>query len=201
MNINNPTTFSAPDLTYTTSNASGTAGALRADDSIAIFSATVPETIAYGQSAGAGDDAFASRLDHVHGMAASDATPQATQAEAEAETNVSKYIPPDLLRYSPGVAKAWCRIAQNGTIVGSNSYPNSYNITSTSTSGTGDYTCTWADDFSQTVYAVETTCADAGPNNSAVGSFAVGSVQIITVVSNTGTQTILSNCVVAYGDQ
>ena len=73
MNINNPTTFSSPDLTYTTSNSSGSAGALRADDSIAIFSASNPETIAYGQSAAAGDDAFASRLDHVHGMAASTA--------------------------------------------------------------------------------------------------------------------------------
>ena len=64
MNINNPTTFSAPDLTYTTSNSSGSAGALRADDSIAIFSTNAPSAIA--SAAATGDDAFAARLDHIH---------------------------------------------------------------------------------------------------------------------------------------
>ena len=70
MNINNPTTFATPDLTFSTSNSSGTSGALRADDSLAIFSSTVPETISYGQSAATGDNPFGSREDHVHGMAA-----------------------------------------------------------------------------------------------------------------------------------
>jgi len=75
VNINNPTTFSAPDLTYSTSNSSGTSGALRADDTLAIFSTQVPTTIAYSATAATGDNAFGSREDHVHGMFASAAAP------------------------------------------------------------------------------------------------------------------------------
>ena len=70
MNINNPTTFSTPDLTLSTTNSSGVAGALRADDTILVYDATVPTTIAYGASASAGDTATAARRNHSHGMAA-----------------------------------------------------------------------------------------------------------------------------------
>ncbi len=70
MNINNPTTFSTPNLTLSTSNSSGTAGALRADDTILVYDATVPTTIAYGASAAAGDTATAAHRNHNHGMAA-----------------------------------------------------------------------------------------------------------------------------------
>jgi len=101
----------------------------------------------------------------------------------------------------PGVAKAWCRVAQNGSTVGSTSYPDSYNIASTTSNGTGDFGVVWDIDFSQTVYPVLSNTADAGAYNSSAGTFAVGSVQIYTVVTNTGTATNLSNSVVAYGDQ
>lgn len=68
MNITNPTTFSTPALVYSTSNSSGSAGALRADDTLAIFSSTVPTTISTAaESASTGDNAFGSREDHVHG--------------------------------------------------------------------------------------------------------------------------------------
>ncbi len=96
MNINNPTTFSTPDLTLSTSNSSGTAGALRADDTIAIwatpgvslgttaaigdaatgirsnstivgFDASVPGNIALSTAAATGSAAVASRRDHTHG--------------------------------------------------------------------------------------------------------------------------------------
>ena len=70
MNINNPTTFSTPDLTLSTSNSSGTAGALRADDTILVYDTSVPTTIAYGASAAAGSAAVSARRDHTHGMAA-----------------------------------------------------------------------------------------------------------------------------------
>ena len=67
MNINNPTTFATPSLTYSTSNSSGTAGALRADDTIAVFDAPVPGTITPAASAATGSAAIAARRDHVHG--------------------------------------------------------------------------------------------------------------------------------------
>ena len=64
MIINNPTTFSTPDLTLSTSNSSGTAGALRADDTILVYDTTVPEPIG---TASAGDTATSARRNHVHG--------------------------------------------------------------------------------------------------------------------------------------
>jgi hypothetical protein len=73
MQINNPTTFSTPDLTLTTSNSSGTAGALRADDSILVYDTTLPDAITYGQSGSTGSAATSARRDHAHQMAASTA--------------------------------------------------------------------------------------------------------------------------------
>ena len=64
VNINNPTTFSVPDLTFTTSNSSGTAGAIRADDSIAVFDGTTPAAVS--TTAATGSAAVAARRDHVH---------------------------------------------------------------------------------------------------------------------------------------
>ena len=65
MNINNPTTFSTPDLTLSTSNSSGTAGALRADDTILVYDTTNPANVTLG-SAATGSAAVAARRDHVH---------------------------------------------------------------------------------------------------------------------------------------
>ena len=70
MNISNPTSFSTPDLTLSTSNSSGTSGALRADDTILVYDATVPTTIGAGDSAATGNSETAARRNHVHGSAA-----------------------------------------------------------------------------------------------------------------------------------
>ena len=70
MNINNPTTFSTPDLTLSTSNSSGSAGALRADDTILVFDSGTPDAITFGQSGAAGSGAIASYRNHAHAMAA-----------------------------------------------------------------------------------------------------------------------------------
>ena len=126
---------------------------------------------------------------------------EATQAEMEAETAGAKFVPPDLVKYSPGVAKAWVRMNQDGSIVGSTSYPNSYNINGTSGDGSGDNTVTWEVDFSQVTYAVVSTTADAGEYNSSAGTFATGSVQIYNVTSSSGSAGAFRNSVVAYGDQ
>jgi hypothetical protein len=71
VNINNPTTFSTPDLTLATSNSSGTAGALRADDTVLVFDATLPDAITFGQSGAAGSGTTASYRNHAHAMVAS----------------------------------------------------------------------------------------------------------------------------------
>ena len=64
MNINNPTTFSTPDLTLSTTNSSGVAGALRADDTLLVYDTTVPEAVS--TTASAGNTATAARRNHVH---------------------------------------------------------------------------------------------------------------------------------------
>ena len=74
MNINNPTTFSTPDLTLSTSNSSGVAGALRADDTILVYDTSLPDAITYGQSGSAGSAATSARRDHAHAMAAAGAS-------------------------------------------------------------------------------------------------------------------------------
>jgi len=70
VNINNPTTFSAPDLTLSTSNSSGSAGALRADDTILVYDNTAVDAITFGQAGSVGSASTASRRDHAHAMAA-----------------------------------------------------------------------------------------------------------------------------------
>ena len=70
MNINNPTTFSVPDLTLGLSNSSGSAGALRADDTILVYDTTLPADVVLG-SANTGSASTAARRDHVHSSAAS----------------------------------------------------------------------------------------------------------------------------------
>jgi len=66
------TSFATPALVYSTSNSSGTGGALRADDTVAIFSTTTPTVSVWGVSSSTGDNAFGSREDHVHGFVAQD---------------------------------------------------------------------------------------------------------------------------------
>lgn len=75
---------------------------------------------------------------------------QANQAAIEAQTNEDTYIPPDMIKYSPGVAKAWASI--NGS---TNGYITSYNFdtgTAITDNGTGDYTLTIDTDLSSANY-------------------------------------------------
>jgi len=64
--------YGTPDLTLTTSNASGSNQvAIRNDASVLVYDATVPEVIAVAAgSSSAGDTAVAARRNHVHGHSA-----------------------------------------------------------------------------------------------------------------------------------
>ena len=79
---------------------------------------------------------------------------QAVQSDIEGETNQDTYIPPDLIKHSPGVAKAWMLFEQNGT----HSILASYNITSVSDSGSvGHSDIVIATDFSSANYCIAGT--------------------------------------------
>lgn len=62
-------TFASPTVTLSATASAGALGTtLRSDCVIAAFDATLPVTLAIGDSAATGDAAFAARRNHVHGM-------------------------------------------------------------------------------------------------------------------------------------
>ena len=69
---------------------------------------------------------------------------EASQAEMKAETAVAKFVPPDLIRHSPGVAKHYVRFdpTDTGTLI------HSYNTASVTDSNVGNWTVLVDDDFS-----------------------------------------------------
>jgi hypothetical protein len=86
--------------------------------------------------------------------AASSGPSQATQSALESETNEDTYAAPDLIKYSPGVAKSWIEFEQDGT----HSILASYNITSVTDGGSsGDSDIVIATDFSSANYAITGT--------------------------------------------
>jgi hypothetical protein len=128
---------------------------------------------------------------------------QATQAEAEAESNVDKYIPPDLIRHSPGVAKAWA-FASGWGGGGGQTIADSFNITSMSDDGTGLTTVTWADDFSTADAYVNGGFSQEGRVISQVSatSQAVGTSQLVVYVTDSGSRTDADPIMImAFGDQ
>ena len=193
MNITNPTTFSSPDLTYTTANSSGTAGALRADDSLAVFSTTAPVAISTSTvSSSTGDNAFASREDHVHGSTAITAAASKTEMESASASNV--FASPGNLIDSPSAAKVWCQITAAGAL----NSPD-LGVASVTDTGTGDRTVVLSTDFSSTVYSV--LAISEGIVFTRVASQEVGSFKIRIVDSDGSTEIDKLNCVAAYGDQ
>lgn len=75
---------------------------------------------------------------------------QATQAAIEAETNENTYIPPDLIKHSPGVAKGWIKFDGQSTVT----IDASYNVNSITDVNVGRYDVYWDTDFSSADYGV-----------------------------------------------
>lgn len=80
----------------------------------------------------------------------------ATQAEQEAGSSTTVYTSPGRQQYHPSAAKVWIRFNGTGTIA----IDASYNVTSITDNGTGDYTVTIATDFSSANYGIALTSAD-----------------------------------------
>ena len=101
---------------------------------------------------------------------------QADQAAIEAETNENTYIPPDLARHIPGVAKAWVMVDADGTMLS-----QYYNMTSVTDTGVGDRTMVWDTDFSTASYAP--SVAKAGDDGYSIdvpaGTMAAGSLRVV----------------------
>ena len=99
---------------------------------------------------------------------------EATQAEVEAESAVVSFVPPDLLRHAPGIAKCWIQIAGDGSATN-----GSYNVASIDDTGTGNWLITIADDFSSDDYSIQITHRGTGDSHVTVGGApAAGSFRI-----------------------
>ena len=86
-------------------------------------------------------------------------------------------------------AKAWANF--NGT--GTPALRNSYNVSSITDNGTGDYTINWDTDFSSTDYAVYTFSRNELDDNyprvlhaNSSGSKAAGSIRVVNATGNAG---------------
>lgn len=102
---------------------------------------------------------------------------QANQAAIEAETNENTYIPPDLIKHNPGIAKGWV----NFTVAAATTA--SHNVASITDTATGDWTVNWNTNFSGTGYCVSpgierTAGSTAADREAEFQSLAVGSTRM-----------------------
>ena len=121
---------------------------------------------------------------------------QADQAALEAETNEDTYVPPDLVKNSPGVAKGWCRVDSTGALVS-----GSYNVASITDTDTGNRTIVWATDFASADYALFHHVVGGVFNFILTDTFAVGSVRFNIYDTDESTKEDRNTSSVAFGDQ
>jgi hypothetical protein len=89
---------------------------------------------------------------------------EATQAQMEAETASPIFVPPDLVKNSPGVAKAWVHYDHKAS-----STLAEYNIDSVTDSAAGLFTVVFDVDFSSANYAIAGINREDGATNEATG--------------------------------
>lgn len=87
----------------------------------------------------------------------------ATQAQQETATDITTAVTPGRQHYHPSAAKYWVNWQGTGTVA----IKTSYNTTSITDNGTGDYTVTIATDFSSAIYCNIVS----GGRDTSLGSF------------------------------
>lgn len=119
---------------------------------------------------------------------------EATKDNMEAEATGALYAPSDLVKHSPGVAKAWAFVPIAGT-----SFTAQYNMSSVSKGGTGIYNYVIATDFSTADYAVVGMGASGGHslwlNTIAAGTFGM------RIRDNADSEVDAAHMVACFGDQ
>ena len=115
---------------------------------------------------------------------------QANQAAIEGETNENTYIPPDLLKHNPGVAKGWVVYNQSA-----NSILASHNVSSITDTAAGQFDVLWNTDFSSANFAVALSVRYNSPNAQENNYASGGGTRVYTVGDYT------RNYVIAFGDQ
>jgi hypothetical protein len=132
----------------------------------------------------------------------------AVQSDMEAASALDKFVPPGMVKYHPGVCKAW----GNFTVAGATTA--GYNVDSPTDNGTGDITCNYTTDFSAsnayevqvTVEMTATTYAVANARTAHIrnGGLAAGSTRFDCIDGTATTQLVKDPSswhVSAMGDQ
>jgi len=156
------------------------------------FDDTVPTTVAMGDSAATGSAVTAARRDHLHQVFS-----VAHQDEMEAATTSTVPVGPAVVRYAPGVAKAWILNNSPGT-----SILASTNIASLGDTGTGNRDVNFTTAFSSVNYVslpVITSAAVTGDYVETTGRTTADANIRIFDASDTAKD--LGNAVGFFGDQ
>lgn len=141
-----------------------------------------------GDTNSAGDSDIAVASNSTLGIAA-------TQAEQEAGSSAAKVTTPGRQQFHPSACKGWAKTVTTGGV------DASYNVTSLTKNSTGDYTITWATDFSSTNYVLTALMSDQNGNCQAPkSSQATGTMRYVTQDSdhNNADSTVYF---AAFGDQ
>lgn len=124
---------------------------------------------------------------------------QASQSAIEAETNQDTYVPPDLLKHSPGVAKAWGSITSAGALESPD-----YGISSVTDSSAGNRIIIWTTAFSSGDYAIGASSDGGGTADVQVFYYHESGRQTtqVTAIAYVGTTpTDRPHSFVVFGDQ
>jgi hypothetical protein len=130
----------------------------------------------------------------------------ASQAEMEAATSTDTYVTPASAKHHPGVAKAWVNLSGTGTAA----IRSSYNVTSITDEGTGDYTIYFTVDMANANYVTVATGQNStspGVGYSSVGLYTNSGAQgvgYVRVNSTTAGGSLLDYptvSVVVFGNQ
>jgi hypothetical protein len=123
---------------------------------------------------------------------------QAVEADLEAETNQDTYAPPDLIKHSPGVAKAWAQIEQ----AGAHSSPIDYNCDSFTDGGQlGQTDIVFGTDFSGADYVMSGSVGETAAVCTDFGSHAAGSITTATMNLSDGSRVDNNTYVTFFGNQ
>jgi len=131
--------------------------------------------------------------------AAASGPDQASQAEIEGQTNVDKYIPPDLLKYGPSSCKVWAYVSRGGgtPVLGG----PSYNMTSVTDDGDSQTIITIATDFSSVTYSPAAVMVANSTSFAYVHTLAAGSFKVKVSNDAGGSEDTRDFACQAFGDQ
>lgn len=127
--------------------------------------------------------------------AAPSGTAAATQAQQETGTDTTVFVSPGRQQYHPSSPKMWVKGNSSGTVNAS------YNVTSITDTGTGNWTINYTTSFSSTDYHVTAHYLENAERFLRIQAVGTGTVQLISTSTTPALADVTNYFVVAHGDQ